>query len=60
MANYIASDYVSPGYTSLALAAAALETKLETLDSTTQAVWMYKIIYTKEGVYKIILLHKDT
>lgn len=60
MANYIATDYVSSNYTTLAASAAALETKLETLDSTTQAAWLIKIIYTKDGFYKIAILHKDT
>jgi len=60
MANYVASDYISPNYTSLAEATAALEIKAETLDSTTQAVWLWKIVYTKDGFWKFVLLHKDT
>jgi len=59
MANYIASDYVSTS-TDIITAAAAIETKLETLDSTTQAAWLIKIIHTPDNKYKAVILHKDT
>lgn len=59
MPNYIASDYVSTS-TTIPTAMAAIETKLETLDSTTQAAWLIKIIHTGDNKYKAVILHKDT
>lgn len=59
MANYIASDYVSTKKT-IVEAAADIETKLETLDSTTQAAWLIKIVHTPDNLYRAVILHKDT
>jgi hypothetical protein len=59
MANYIASAYTS-SKTTLALAAADIETKLETLDSTTQAAWLVKVLQDRKGNYITCILHKDT
>lgn len=59
MSNYIATDYVS-GTKTVAEAAAALETYLETLDSTTQAAWFIKIVEDFDHSYKAVVLHLDT
>ncbi len=57
MANYIITDKVIRG-TAVAVAAAA-ETYLETLDSTTQAVVSIDVVGDNNNV-TMIILHKDT
>jgi len=59
MSNYIATDYVSSTDT-VANAAAALETYLETIDSTTQKAWLIKIVEDFDHSYKAVVLHLDT
>jgi fructose-1-phosphate kinase PfkB-like protein len=59
MANYVITDYtvVKPRIEEVA---AAFETYLETLDSTTQAAQLIKILPTKDGQFEGIILHLDS
>ena len=61
MTQYIATNYVSPAYGTVAEAAAAIEAKVETpLDSTTQAVWLWKIVQMFDEKFKAVIIYKDT
>ena len=59
MATYVITNYtvVKP---TLAEVAAEFETYLETLDSTTQAAQLIKILPTQNGQFEGVIVHKDT
>lgn len=59
MPNYIITNYVNTGKT-VQEALADLETKLETLDSTTNPIRLIKVVRTPNNEYKAVLLYTDT
>lgn len=56
MPNYTVTDYVSTADT-IEQCAAALETKLETLDSTSNPIRLIKIIRKPDNTYQGVLLY---
>ncbi len=58
MATYVITDYVVVANT-IAEVAAAFETYLETLDSTTQAAILIKILPTWDGKFEGVIVHND-
>jgi len=56
MANYKITDYVSTADT-IEQCAAALETKLETLDSTNNPIRLIKIIRLSNNKYQAVLVY---
>jgi len=55
MANYAVTDTVAT-YNTVTEAAAALETAVETLDSTNNPIVLSQIIPTKDGKFTLVLV----
>lgn len=56
MPNYTVTDYVSTSDT-IEQCAAALETKLETLDSTNNPIKLVKIVRLPNNEYQAVLMY---
>lgn len=60
MANYAVTDWVSDIFASLAEAAAAIETKLETLDSTNNTIRHIDIVHFGSSAFQAVIIYDVT